>query len=100
MHRKHLIMTAATAALFFTAGVSAKPQLTTDMAHNVNFADYKTFNFVRTHPQGGIIEMTKPIWVSKVGIVDATSKKPVRIGYKLEDDKKTRVYKDTGKEIK
>jgi hypothetical protein len=54
MHSKHLIITAATAALFFTVGASAKPQLTTDMAHNVNFADYKTFNFARTHPQGGI----------------------------------------------
>lgn len=54
----------------------------------------------RAHPQGGIIEMTKPIWVSKVGIVEATSKKPVRIGYQLEGGKKVRVYKSTGKEIK
>src|SRR6478672_2727861 len=51
MQRKHLIIFAST--LFFTAGASAKPQLTTDMAHNVNFADYKTFNFARNHPQGG-----------------------------------------------
>lgn len=54
----------------------------------------------RTHPQGGIVEMTKPIWVSKVGIVEATTKKPARIGYKLEDGKKVRIYKSTGKEIK
>ena len=54
----------------------------------------------RTHPQGGIVELTKPVWVSKVGIVDATGKKPVRIGYKTESDKKVRIYKDTGKEIK
>src|SRR4051794_28467078 len=35
------------------------------------------------HPQGGIIELTKPIWVSKVGIQEPTSKKPSRIGYKV-----------------
>ena len=54
MHRRHLVITAATAALFLAPAVWAKPQLTTDMAHNVNFADYKTFNFASTHPQGGI----------------------------------------------
>lgn len=53
------------------------------------------------HPQGDIVELTKPIWVSKVSIVEATSKKPTRIGYKVTaDGKKTRVYKSTGKEIK
>ena len=55
----------------------------------------------REHPQGGIIEMTKPIWVSKVAIVEPTSKKPSRIGYKLNaDGTKTRVFKISGKEIK
>ena len=54
MNRRHLIILGAAGALLLSAGAWAKPQLTTDMAHNVNFADYKTFNFVRTHPQGGI----------------------------------------------
>ncbi len=55
----------------------------------------------RTNPQGGIVEITKPIWVSKVGLVEPTSKKASRIGYKLnEDGTKTRVYKSTGKEVK
>ena len=53
------------------------------------------------HPQGAIVEITKPIWVSKVSIVEPTSKKATRIGYQLDKDgKKTRVYKKTGKEIK
>lgn len=53
------------------------------------------------HPQGGIIEFTKPIWVSKVAIVEPTSKKASRIGYQLDKDgNKTRVFKKTGKEIK
>ncbi len=55
----------------------------------------------RAHPQGGIIEITKPIAVSKVGIQDPTSKKPSRIGLKVDKDgNKTRVYKSSGKEIK
>ncbi len=55
----------------------------------------------QAHPQGGILELTKPIWVSKVAIVDATSKKPSRIGFKLDKDgAKTRVFKASGKEIK
>ncbi len=55
----------------------------------------------RTRPQGGIVELTKPIWVSKVGIVDATGKKVSKIGYKLaKDGAKSRVYKSSGKEIK
>ncbi|HEX3568348.1 MAG TPA: 50S ribosomal protein L24 [Candidatus Saccharimonadales bacterium] len=55
----------------------------------------------RANPQGGIIELTKPIAVSKVGILDATAKKPSRIGYKVDKDgNKTRVLKTSGKEIK
>lgn len=53
------------------------------------------------HPQGAIVEITKPIWVSKVSIVEPTSKKPSRIGYKIDaKGVKTRFYKSTDKEIK
>jgi len=55
----------------------------------------------RAHPQGGIVELTKPMWVSKVAIIEPTSKKPSRIGYQLNaDGTKARVYKRSGKEIK
>jgi large subunit ribosomal protein L24 len=54
----------------------------------------------RNNPQGGIVEITKPILVSKVGIMDPETKKPTRVGYKVEKDNKTRVYKSNGKEIK
>ena len=53
------------------------------------------------HPQGAIIEITKPIWVSKVSIIEPTTKKPSRIGYKIDaKGVKTRVFKSTDKEIK
>lgn len=55
----------------------------------------------RAYPQGGIIEITKPIWVSKVGLVDATTKKATRIGYKVSaSGEKARIAKKSGKEIK
>jgi large subunit ribosomal protein L24 len=55
----------------------------------------------KANPQGGIIELTKPVWVSKVAIVEPTSKKASRIGYAIAaDGTKTRVFKSTGKEIK
>jgi large subunit ribosomal protein L24 len=55
----------------------------------------------QTHPQGSIIELTKPIWVSKVSIIETTTKKPTRIGYKVNSDgSKVRIFKSSGKEIK
>jgi large subunit ribosomal protein L24 len=55
----------------------------------------------RTHPQGGISEITKPLWVGKVGLYDDVKKKPSRVGYKLsKDGSKTRYLKSSGKEIK
>jgi large subunit ribosomal protein L24 len=65
-------------------------------------------NIVKKHvkptqakPQGGIVELTKPMWVSKLGLVEPTTKKLSRIGYQVkEDGTKVRVYKSTGQEIK
>jgi len=53
------------------------------------------------HPQGAIVELTKPIWVSKVSLVEPTSKRPSRIGFNVDaKGVKTRIYKRTGKEVK
>lgn len=73
-----------------------------------NTVTVEGINIVKKHqkptqakPQGGIVELTKPIDVSKVGIVDPSTKKASKIGYKLNDDgSKTRVFKASGKEIK
>lgn len=54
----------------------------------------------RQNPQGAIVEVTKPIWVSKVSLQDER-KKAVRIGYKIDaKGTKTRIAKQTGKAIK
>lgn len=55
----------------------------------------------RANPQGGILEITKPIWVSKVAIVDPSTKKASRIGYEVaKDGSKKRIFTQSGKEIK
>jgi len=74
----------------------------------LNKAKVEGINVVKKHrkpttqqPQGGIIDLTKPIWISKLGIVDSVAKKPSRIGYKVaKDGSKVRVLKTSGKEIK
>lgn len=54
----------------------------------------------RANAQGGIVEITKPIDVSKVGIFDPINKKPSRIGFKLTDSgEKTRYFKSSKKDI-
>jgi large subunit ribosomal protein L24 len=55
----------------------------------------------KQNPQGGIIEITKPIWVSKVGIFEPTEKKASRIAYKYDKSgKKIRVFASNKKEVK
>lgn len=52
------------------------------------------------YPQGTILEITKPLHVGKVAIVDPETKKATRIGYLVKDGTKTRIYKSSLKEIK
>jgi large subunit ribosomal protein L24 len=75
----------------------------------LNKVTVEGINIVKKHVKpteqnrvGSIQEITKPIWVSKVGIYEPTTKKASRIGYKLSTDgsPKTRIYKSTSKEIK
>jgi large subunit ribosomal protein L24 len=55
----------------------------------------------RTHPQGDIVELTKPMNVSKVAIYEPTAKKASKIAFKIDTKGvKTRIYKTSGKEIK
>ncbi len=55
----------------------------------------------RVHPQGDIIELTKPIAVSKVAIYDASTKKADKVTTKTDaKGVKTRIFKTSGKEIK
>ena len=61
----------------------------------------RAYKPTQARPQGGIVELTKPMWVSKLGLLDSVAKKPSRIGYKLDaKGGKARVLKTSGKELK
>ena len=54
MQLRHLILAGAASALLFSAGAGAKPHLTTDAAHDVNFANYDSFTWASTKPPTGL----------------------------------------------
>ena len=52
-------------------------------------------------PQGRTEEITKPMWVSKVALIDPSDKKATRVGYKFDKQgNKVRYYKRSGKDVK
>ena len=50
--------------------------------------------------QGGILEKESPIDVSNLAIYNKKSKKADKINIEIKKDKKIRVFKSDGKEIK
>jgi large subunit ribosomal protein L24 len=80
--------------------VATHPKLNKVTVEGINIVK-KAMKPNKQYPQGGIVEITKPIDISKVAILEPTTKKPSKIGYQVgKDGKKIRIYKRTGKEIK
>lgn len=57
----------------------------------------------RPNPQqgvaGGIVEIEAPLHVSNVAIFNPSTKKADRVGFKVEGDKKIRVFKSSGEPV-
>lgn len=49
--------------------------------------------------QGGIVEKEMPIQASNVAIYNPKTQKADRVGFKVDGDKKTRVFKSTGEAV-
>ena len=49
--------------------------------------------------QGGIVEKEAPLHVSNVAIFNGETNKADRVGFKVEDGKKIRVFKSTQKPV-
>jgi len=49
--------------------------------------------------QGGIVEREAPIQVSNVAIFNPETNRGDRIGYRVDGEKKVRIYKSSGAEI-
>ena len=64
-------------------------------------------NMVKKHtkanPQagvaGGILENESPIQISNIAIFNPASDKADRVGYKIDGDRKVRIFKSSGEEI-
>ena len=48
---------------------------------------------------GGIIEKEAPLQASNVAIYNAATSKADRVGYRVEDGKKVRIFKSTGEAV-
>jgi large subunit ribosomal protein L24 len=54
----------------------------------------------RGSKEGGVVTQEAPLHISNVRIVDPDTKKPARVGYRVEDDgSKVRVTRPGGKDI-
>ena len=74
---------------------------------SLNKAVVSGINKVKKHQKpdnnqaGGIVEKEMPIQVSNLSFYDSTSKKGVKLGYKINNkNEKIRVIRSTGKEVK
>lgn len=76
--------------------VSVDPSSNKLIVENINVAK----KHVRANPQvgepGGIVDREMPIQASNVAIYNAKTEKADRVGFKVDGDKKVRVYKSTG----
>lgn len=73
----------------------------------INKVTIEGINVVKRHrkptqlnPRGGVSEITRPIGVSKIGLLDSSTKKASRIGYRFNTKgEKIRILKLSGKEV-
>lgn len=66
----------------------------------VNIVKKHARNRLNTDKKGEIVDKTMPIDASNVALIDSKSGKATRVGYKVDGDKKVRVAKKSGQEIK
>ena len=84
--------------------ISANPAKQTVLVQGVNMVKKNkkiTHQGVRGAKEGGIVHQEAPIHVSNVQLVDPDSKKPARVGYKIDDEAgtKVRIARPSGKEL-
>lgn len=65
------------------------------LVHGVNLVKRHVKPNPMAGTQGGIVEKEAPVHLSNIAIYNAETSKADRVGFKLEDGKKVRVYKST-----
>jgi large subunit ribosomal protein L24 len=84
--------------------IAANPDKQTVLVQGVNMVKKNkkiTHQGVRGAKEGGIVHQEASIHVSNVQLVDPDSKKPARVGYKVDDEAgtKVRIARPSGKEV-
>jgi large subunit ribosomal protein L24 len=83
--------------------IAAYPERQRVLVQGVNMVKKNTkvtHQGVRGAKEGGIVHQEAPIHVSNVQVIDPDTKKPARVGYRVDDDgKKVRVARPSGKDI-
>jgi large subunit ribosomal protein L24 len=80
--------------------LSVQPSNSTVIVEGINIVK-KHRKPSQTNNTGAIEEKNMPINVSKIGLVHPTKKSQTsRVGYKIVDGKKQRIYKANGKAVK
>ena len=76
------------------------PSINKVIVEGVNIAKKHSKNKFSGDKKGEVIEISMPINVSNVSLIDPKTKKPTRIFYKEVNGKKVRVTRKSGDEIK
>jgi large subunit ribosomal protein L24 len=74
------------------------PKLDKVLVEGMNIAK-KRIKARATGKKGQVVEVSMPIHVSNVSLIDPKTKKPTRVSFKIEKDKKVRVSKKSGEII-
>lgn len=69
------------------------------LVSGINIAKKHTKPNPNKNETGGVVDKTMPIDISNVAIYNPKTKKADRVGFKLEEGKKVRVYKSNGVEV-
>ncbi|MGP0022984.1 MAG: 50S ribosomal protein L24 [Streptosporangiaceae bacterium] len=82
--------------------IAAYPERQRVLVQGVNMVkkNTKVTQGMRGNKEGGIVHAEAPIHVSNVQVVDPDTKKPARVGYRVDEDgQKVRVARPSGKDI-
>jgi large subunit ribosomal protein L24 len=80
--------------------VTARKDETHVLIDGINLVKKHTKPNPLKNTTGGIVEKAMPIHQSNVAIFNGATGKADRVGIKVEGDKKVRIYKSSGQEIK
>lgn len=78
--------------------LSVFPKIDKVIVEGMNIAK-KRIKSRMTGKPGQMVEVSMPIHVSNVSLIDPKTKKPTRVSFKIEKDKKVRVSKKSGEII-